>query len=77
MDNTHLIAHPILVIVSLEMVESPSVFWLSLCRYFSANILSALKQSMYINRMKKTKISGFFLKYFFHFFDLVYGKNMF
>jgi hypothetical protein len=60
MDNTHLIAHPILVIVSLEMVESPSVFWLSLCRYFSANILSALKQCMYINRVKKTKISDFF-----------------
>ena len=76
MDNTHLIAHPILVIVSLEMVESPSVFWLSLCRYFSANILSALKQSMYINRMKKRKFQ-FFLEIFFHFFDLVYGKNMF
>ena len=33
---------------------------------------------MYVYKSsEKTKISDFFWKYFFHFFDLVYGKNMF
>ena len=32
---------------------------------------------VYKSNEKKTKISDFFFEIFFHFFDLVYGKNMF